>query len=205
MLFPGIVRFFLCSIPAFIGSVSITPLSTVAECAVVKSAESGNIFLSLKYSMGECRLNEKSAVTFLYSFSTLLAKNIFVDKRVKMISGIAVGTCLAAVKDSIYMGGNLSTKTRVLLSTKDVISLLFSLPDMCYKQRVLMVLVYSIPCTLLESISLDMHIYGGLYGRQERVTKSFISNLPIRFFRSTICGATGFHINSILMNTLFPI
>ena len=202
MMLLNLIRCFSCAIPAFIGSASITPLSTIAEVAVVKSAESGNMFLSVKSSVEECRLNEKFAVTFFYSFSTLLAKNLFVDERVKMVSGIVVGTGLSAWKDSIYMGGNLSMKTRCLFFSRDMISLLFSLPDMCFQKRVLMVLVSSIPCTLLDSLSMDMHIYGGLYGRRSRLKKSFISNLPIRFFRSTICGATGFHINYTLMNII---
>lgn len=186
-----------CFVPAFLGSAAITPIITVADVAVIKSATTGSMVKSVLDASKEYRFDEKSNLTFGCAFSTLVVSNWFLDDRLKTLSGIAVNTGLSMWKDSIYMGGSLSHTTRFLFVLKDVMSIIPSLtyPELCFVKKAFLVFLSQVPCTLVNAYAMDVHIFKQVCGRRKRIWRSFCANLPIRVLKSVFGSTLACQIN----------
>ena len=198
MLIPSLlIKCATCVLPAFVGSVATTPMITVADVAVVKSASSGNMIGSIVDASKEFRFDEKSVLTFGCSFSTLVVCNWFVDERFKTLSGIVVNTGLSMWKDSTFMGGSLSNTTRFLFVLKDVISFLpsISYPGLNFVAKTCIVFLSQVPCTLINCVGMDRHIFKNACGRRTRIRRSFCANFPIRFLKSVFGSTLACQIN----------
>ena len=205
MLFSSLlVKCAACAVPAMIGSAAITPLTTIADVAVIKAATTGNMMDSVFCAGREYRLDEKSNLTFVCMSSTLFVTNWFVDENMKILSGLVVSTGLSAWKDSVFMGGSLSKTTRVIFILRDVISMIPSMyrPDMFFVEKILMVLLFQVPCTLLNALSMDIHIFKTNRGRSERVRRSFMANYPIRFLKSISGNTLACSLNHFMVKIL---
>lgn len=198
MILPSILaKCATCALPAFIGSSVITPIITVADIAVIKTASSGGMVNSVISASREYRFDEKSILTFSCSFATLLSTNWFVDEKVKTLSGVFVNTGLSMWKDSVMMGNSLSKTTRFLFVLRDVISILpsISYPRLCFIDKACLVFLSQVPCTLLNAYAMDLHIFRHVYGRRTRIKRSFFSNFPIRFLKSLFGNTLACQIN----------
>jgi hypothetical protein len=206
MLASLVAKCLTCAIPAFIASSAITPVCTIADVAVVKIAFSGDPIRSTMTACQEFQFDEKSSITFAGMLCTLLATNAFDGGPLGSIPGVLAGTGFSAWKDSVFMGGSLSRTTRVLFVAKDVLSILPSVsrPSMCFLHRVFLVLLSQIPCTLLHSLAMDIHIFAGPGKRRRRVLRSFLANYPIRITKTVLGSALACHINFGLVRVLGP-
>lgn len=206
MLIPSLfVKCATCVIPAFIGSVAITPISTVADVAVIKSASTGVMVKSLNDACREYRFDDKSILTFGCSFSTLVVSNWFVDEGLKTIAGVIVNTGLSMWKDSVYLDGPLSKTTRVLFVFRDVVSILPSVfrPGMRFLDKAVLVFMFQIPCTLITGLAMDLHIFKNCKSpgmRISRIKRSFGSSFIIRFFKSMFGNTLACQINHGALN-----
>lgn len=198
MLIPALLlKCATCIIPAFLGSAAITPVITVADVAVIKSASTGSMVKSVVEASREYRFDEKSNLTFGCAFSTLVVSNWFVDERLRTMSGILVNTGLSMWKDHIFMGGSLSHTTRFLFVLRDVISIIPSMtyPGLNFVDKAFLVFLSQIPCTLLNAYSMDIHIFRNVSGRRTRMRRSFCANFPIRFLKSVFGSTLACQIN----------
>lgn len=179
------------------GSAVITPVITIVDLAVVNSVCSGDMRGSLISAGKQFALDEKAVLTLACTFSTLFATNWFVDENLSTAAGTVVNTVLSMAKDSVFMGGSLTKTTRVLFVAKDIISILpsVSFPGLCFLDRLILVFLTQIPCTLLNSLAMDIHIFRDSRRRSTRIQRSFFSNFPIRFFKSAVGNALAGHIN----------
>ena len=186
-----------CILPAFVGSVATTPFINIADIAVVKSASSGNMIGSIVDASKEFRFDQKSVLTYSCTFATLVSTNWFVDERLKTLSGIVVNTGLSMWKDSTFMGGSLSNTTRFLFVLKDVISFLpsISYPGLNFVAKTCLVFLSQVPCTLINCIGMDRHIFKNACGRKTRIRRSFYANFPIRFLKSVFGSTLACQIN----------
>lgn len=208
MLIPSLfVKCATCVLPAFLGSVAVTPVSTVADIAVIKSASTVGMVKSLVDASREYRFDDRSILTFGCSFSTLVVSNWFVDERLKSISGVIVNTGLSMWKDSVYLGGSLSKTTRFLFVFRDVISIIPSVyrPGMRFLDKAVLVFMFQIPCTLFTGLAMDLHIFKNCKSpgmRRTRIKRSFCTSLTIRFLKSIFGNTLACQINHGVLNGL---
>ena len=198
LLIPAISKCFAVAFPAIMGSTITTPMLAIADDAIVNSAKTGNMMGSIVSCTRDYKIDMKSGTTFATSFATLLSANCFVDENLKTFSGVFVNTALSAWKDDVFMGGNLSVTTRSLFILKDILSTIpaIAYPDMSHFQRLVLVFLSQIPCTLMNMLAIDLHVFKKTKrGRRTRVIHSSLKNFPIRFLKSTLGGALAFQIN----------
>ena len=197
MMISLLVKCAKCVFPAFVASAAVTPSSTVADIAVVQSASSGGMMSSIVDATKHYSFDVRSALTFMCTFSTLLATNCFVDKRVNTLSGVVVHTGFSMCKDSAMMGGGLCKTSRVLFVFRDVTSIYASIscPKMCFLHKACVVVLCQIPSTLLNCLAMDVHIFGTPRRRSRRVFRSFCANFPIRLLKSTFGSTLACEIN----------
>ena len=193
-----------CFIPAAVGSLVTTPINTITDYIAINTSHGKNFGSSLVSACRQCSLDEKSALAFGVTFSTLFANNVCVDESVGLATGTAVNTVLSMVKDSVYMGGSLTLKTRSLFLIKDVISIVpsISLPELGFVERMVLVFLSQIPCTLINSAALDNHYFpvsGTLRDRKRRIRRSFLANFPVRFLKSLLGSALAGHVNHTMV------
>lgn len=198
MLIPALfVKCATCVLPAFLGSAAITPILTVADVAVIKSASTGSMVKSVVEASREYRFDDKSSLTFGCAFSTLVVSNWFIDERLKTVAGIAVNTGLSMWKDCRFMGGSLSKTTRFLFVLRDVISILPSItyPELCFIDKACLVFLSQVPCSLINALAMDIHLFRNISGRRTRLKRSFRANFPIRFLKSVFGSTLACQIN----------
>ena len=193
-----------CVLPAFVGSVATTPSINIADIAVVKSASSGSMFGSIVDASREFRFDEKSVLTFSCTFLTLASTNWFVDDRFKTLSGVVVNTGLSMWKDSVLMGGSLSNTTRFLFVLRDVVSIIPSIshPGLNFVAKTCLVFFSQVPCTLLNTLAMDRHIFNDARGRRTRIRRSFCSSFLVRFLKSVFGSTLACQINYGVMKRM---
>ncbi len=196
-----------CAAPALVGSAVTAPLLTVADVAVVESAASG-IGAAAAVTRAARRFrfdDDRTLTTFACTVSTLSATNWFSDDGLgRALAGATVNAALSAWKDGVYMGGPISARTRLCFAAKDALSTLGAVAssEVSLARRLLLVFLSQVPCTLLNSLAMDSHVFGwgrgSGGGRAGRVLRSFRSGFLVRLLRSALGMALASQINDWL-------
>lgn len=197
-------------IPAVMGASTVTPVCSLSDISVVKSAKSGGMMDSIIDSGKNFRLDMTSFLNFSIGCTTLLSTNFIKGNTKQIVIGTTICMALSSIKDTLLLEQDTPAKTKLMFVLRDGIA---NSPCLIYpggnlKKQFGLIIMVQIPCTFINSYAIDYCIFSEkkeTYMCQEtydRIMYSFYTSYPIRVTRSMFAIGLSTWINHSVKNIL---
>lgn len=203
-------RFFRGFFPALVGAAIVSPVSTLADISIVKSAKSGDTVKSVVESCNEFRIDTTCALNFMIGLSALLSTNFLNGHRKQILVGTGFCMTLSAIKDILLLDKDVPVRTKSLFVLRDGLA---NLPCLLYPggsliNQVMSITIVQIPCTFINSYAIDYCLFSDREGKYmcketyERLASYFLTSYVIRLPRSVFSIGLSTWINYNLKRVL---
>lgn len=192
-------------IPAIIGASTVTPLCSIIDIAIVKSAQSGDMLGSIIESVNNFKIDRTSLLNFSVACSPLLSTNFLKGGTKQVLIGTTLCMGLSVIKDTLLLDNDVPLATKLMFVARDGIanspSLLY--PGGTFSKQVLAIMACQVPCTLINSVAIDYCLYSDYNDKYEylntstcnRIFHAFTTSYGVRVSRSVFSIGISTEIN----------
>jgi hypothetical protein len=203
-------RIFKGVLPAVLGAAVVSPVSTLADISIVKSAKSGDTVKSVVESCKEFRVDTTCVLNFMIGLSALLSTNFLNGHKKQILVGTGCCIALSAIKDILLLDKDVPTRTKSLFVLRDGLA---NLPCLLYpggsvRNQFMSITIVQIPCTLINSYAIDYCLFSNREDEYmcnesyERLSSHFLTSYFIRLPRSAFSIGLSTWINYNLKRIL---